>query len=543
MTRNRPARPIRLLVSAAVALAVTASACGTSTPSDHAADADLDASTASPTATSLSSDPDANPSSTTTTSAAGSAGRDGQGQVLVLDGAGGWDGAVPDLPQPPPVPLDEGGADGDDPVPNTDDDFEVQLNPAIKPGGDNAMLAPGAPGCLVQCISKAWVSSVPGTADVDLEVITTTPAKVQVTVGTSHPVIVGQQWAISNPVVVDGNDALATTWNTRLGALDPSTKYHILVRAEDSSGARAYRLGSFTTTSGGPAGGFTNDPSAGGCGTQCITKAWVTQVPGSSDLDIEVRTSHNAVLEVFASTAAPTYTQLPNGKVMPSFPGQAPKATTHNIPSTTMDARLTGLDSDAFHTILVYATDTDGRRSFRIGQVRTGIDTVDVEVAFHEIQLEHMPREQIQFWFDVRADAVYPAQPLSTNSLETGTGTIKLGGPGGSFRYLVRGASGEYIPSIAVVGYARNDGGMWKCAPVVGPSDQITGYILDDCDTTWSTADSGIGGRYADLPNCSAFLGAAAEPGTRCVKLTTGQNMPGNGYPRFSVIASFKILD
>jgi hypothetical protein len=249
------------------------------------------------------------------------------------------------------------------------------------------------------------------------------------------------------------------------------------------------------------------------------------------------------VIEVFASTAAPTHTLLPNGTVMPSFPGQQPKATTHNIPSTTMDARLTGLESDAFHTIIVYATDTDGRRSFRIGQVRTGIDTVDVEVAFHEIQLEHMPRETIQFWFDVRADTVYPAATLSTNYLKVGTGTLKLGGPGGSFRYLVRGASGEYHPNIAVVGYARNDGGIWKCAPVVGPSDQITGYILDDCDTTWSTADSGIGGRYSDLADCSAFLGSAAQPGTRCVKLTTGSNMPGDGYPRFSVVASFRILD
>jgi hypothetical protein len=453
-----------------------------------------------------------------------------------------------DLPQPPkpvPVPLDEGGAELDDETQNTDEEFEVHLNPLIA-HGPQVMVAPGMhPGCSTQCISKALVTSVATSADVDLEVITTTPAKLQVAVGTSSPVILGEQWALLNPSVVEGNDAFATTWTTRLGPLDPSTTYHILVRAEDGSGRRAWRLGSFTTTAGGPGGGFTNDPSLAGCGLQCITKAWATNVAGSADLDIEVATSRPASIEVFASTAPPSHTQLPSGKVLPSYPTSDRKASTNGQLATSLTARMGGLAQDADHHILVLATDAQGRRSFRMGQIRTGHDTRDVQITFHEVKVDHQPHERIELMAGVRGSEgshVFPHDDTSAGSFEVGAGSVV------SFtglQYVVLGASSVYHPYVAVTGYGRNSGGVFDCAPRLGISDQPWGYLsaADPCDTRWSTAMPGIGASYDSLADCAPFGVAGTQPGDRCVRIDTGNNQPGNGYPRFSFVVSFRFLD
>jgi hypothetical protein len=525
-TSRRP-RTVRLLAAIAVALGLLATACGSSPTADGAADADADAT------------------STTDSDADGDAADPSDNEVVVhLDGPG-FD--APQPPANPPVPLDEGGADGHDESPNTDEDFEVQLNPAIKLGPP-VMLAPGMdPGCTVQCITKAWLTSIGHSPDVDIEIVTNTPAKLHVSVGTSSPVVIADQLVLQNPVVVEVNDAFATTWSTRLGPLDPSTKHYILVRAEDANGHRAQRSGSFTTTSGGPSGGFSADHSLGGCGTQCITKAWATSVPGSSDLELEVDTTHDAAIEVWASTAAPTYGQLPNGKVFPTYPAVTPTASTNGQRQSSFATTLTGLAEDTFHTILVHATDSDGRRSFRIGSVRTGFDTKTVQVTFHDVWVHHQPRESIELWFDVDgADgtSVYPTGQMTTGLVDLGSpGTIKLSTENGGFRYFVSDFTGPYHPLVQVQGYARNDGGQWNCPPVVGIRSQLDGYILDDCDTTWSTAASGIGGTMDDLEDCMALGVIGIQPGDRCLRVTTGDNLPGNGYARFDATVSFRILD
>ena len=120
------------------------------------------------------------------------------------------------------------------------------ITPLENPGG---VANPAGPaGCAVQCITSAIVSPGDHTTR-KLNVASNTDAQFQVAVSTDTP-----SWSGTTPsfgaTAFWGNSGLAFAkqWNNAtISELSPATKYHIIVKATDKDGHKAYRVGEFRT--------------------------------------------------------------------------------------------------------------------------------------------------------------------------------------------------------------------------------------------------------------------------------------------------------
>ena len=119
------------------------------------------------------------------------------------------------------------------------------ITPVENPGG---LVNPaGGPGCAVQCITKAVLAPGASATEQALAVTSHTPARFMVWVGTQAP-----QYADGAPHFGDlpalaESDDFVESWDTKLGGLTADHDYHIIVRATDADGNRAYRVGQFHT--------------------------------------------------------------------------------------------------------------------------------------------------------------------------------------------------------------------------------------------------------------------------------------------------------
>jgi hypothetical protein len=164
------------------------------------------------------------------------------------------------------------------------------------------LIAPGISPCATKCILKAQLSTMPGRADISLDVKTNTPAKIVAQVDTREP-------SYSNdgePYYTDPQLKFATPdrrsqWSTVLTPLKPETRYHIVLAAQDAQGGSSFHAGTFKTPKviNQIAG---NEP--GGCSTGCVRSAQLKPRLGSPDVDIEVRTHVPTKLQVLANGAA-----------------------------------------------------------------------------------------------------------------------------------------------------------------------------------------------------------------------------------------------
>jgi hypothetical protein len=176
------------------------------------------------------------------------------------------------------------------------------------PGGFSA--GAGVGGCSGQCITKALLQRNLSSPNVGVQIATNTPAYLSVFVSKIPPVIGPNGPSFGGVAPMDHTDDLRTGWTAQLTPLQPSTKYYIIVRAIDSDGDKAFRYGSFTTTTGevGP-GGLADPAGPAGCSLQCITTAKLTQAAGDkagTEVALDVVSHTEALFQASISRNAPT---------------------------------------------------------------------------------------------------------------------------------------------------------------------------------------------------------------------------------------------
>lgn len=104
------------------------------------------------------------------------------------------------------------------------------------------------PKCHAQCISQAKLTPGSDFSQVHLDVKSTTPARFQVWVSTDAPTQENGAPTFDDPHVVEVSGLeYHESWSAGLEPLEGSTTYYVLVRAEDTDGKVAHRVGTFTT--------------------------------------------------------------------------------------------------------------------------------------------------------------------------------------------------------------------------------------------------------------------------------------------------------
>lgn len=109
-------------------------------------------------------------------------------------------------------------------------------------------LAPIEPKCHAQCISQAMLTPGDDFAVQHLDVTSTTPARFQVWVSTAPPTDDNGVPTFDDPDITEISGLeYHDSWQVDLTPLEGSTTYHIIVRAEDTDGTVAHRVGTFDT--------------------------------------------------------------------------------------------------------------------------------------------------------------------------------------------------------------------------------------------------------------------------------------------------------
>jgi hypothetical protein len=227
--------------------------------------------------------------------------------------------------------------------------------------------AAGGPGitsgtqCAVQCITKALVTATATAAKV--EIATTVPTKLAVSVSKAA----GSPGGLtSQPKTVEmASPALSRT--VFFLNLDPDTTYSIAVKATDAYGQSATRQGTFKTqavkTTG--LGGPDTIDSGLGCSVECITKALFTQTrPYAWMANAELATSTDAKIQFFVSRDKPVEQ---NGALV-AFQIVSSQSSPGYVRS--WPAQVGGLLAGTKYYVVVRATDTQGRASWRQGSFR-----------------------------------------------------------------------------------------------------------------------------------------------------------------------------
>jgi len=102
-------------------------------------------------------------------------------------------------------------------------------------------------GCALECITSGSVQIDGDPNDVEVQVVTNTPAALQVWVSTGAPTWVDDPDAKPLPeTLVYSNENPSTSWTFDVNGLDFDTEYHVVARAFDDHGEH-YRVGTFQT--------------------------------------------------------------------------------------------------------------------------------------------------------------------------------------------------------------------------------------------------------------------------------------------------------
>lgn len=115
--------------------------------------------------------------------------------------------------------------------------------PLANPGG----LQDNEPGCAGTCITRATVTPTDRHDEVRFDIETNSPAAVKVWMSTSEPGWIGDSPVLPDEAIVEPTTGVRTDFSVEKAFLDPETRYHVVVRAEDEYGVD-YQVGDFTTT-------------------------------------------------------------------------------------------------------------------------------------------------------------------------------------------------------------------------------------------------------------------------------------------------------
>ncbi len=392
------------------------------------------------------------------------------------------------------------------------------------------IIAPGISPCATKCITQALLSTLPGRADVSLDVRTNTPADIVVMVDEREPLYSNDDEPYYvDPALKFATESRLSQWTVVLTPLQPDTRYHIVVAARDHLGGVSFQAGTFRT----PkvidqlAG---NEP--GGCAVSCVNQAVLLPRPGGLTYDIEVGTHVPTRLQVLA-----------NGD---------PAAGTGDEFVTAWAAVLE-FEPGTRYEVTLRATDEQGRTV----QHTAIVDTPVVEshqnrvlVTFHHIDVHDDGDDttlnrtgELTFRFEVNGD------PFD-RVLDTGERKVKAPervslddgdrAPGRS----VFVDSAPDLLAIRVQGQERDlHGGLTDFCPAGTPFfDETSGRtVLGDCrEIEWNTAALSIDLHQDQsngvLPACSGFGDGVS--GDLCVVIDAiGDD------PRFTVFITIDFLD
>jgi len=147
------------------------------------------------------------------------------------------------------TPL-EAGADYDLVFEAIDQDGQRQVHtttvttrtPLDSPGG----LQTNQPGCAGTCIVEATVTPTERPDEVRFDVTTNTPASVRIWMSTTAPQWVDDVPTLPAEAIVEPTLGIKQEFSVEKAFLEPSSWYHVIVRAEDDHGVD-YQVGTFAT--------------------------------------------------------------------------------------------------------------------------------------------------------------------------------------------------------------------------------------------------------------------------------------------------------
>lgn len=397
---------------------------------------------------------------------------------------------------------------------------------------DELTAGEGVGGCSNQCIVSALLQYHWQSPNVDLDVVTDTPAKIRVYVSKNAPVIDDDGVQFDDVAPVDTSAAGMLEWTARLEPLDAATDYHIMVTATDADGEMSTRIGSFRTIT--PAenpDGIAEPGGDSGCATQCITKALLTTGADYSVKHIAVETHTPALMQVSVSRDAPAF----DGSV-PSFEDSDVWLRSGLQPKPSWNTDITGLFADTTYHIIVRAEDDQQRSSYRVGQFHTAkAPTFDIGLTLVGIRVhddgDNAGKGEVSFgWAVGDADVAYKGER------KVDDGDWVTFSPEASHwpLYNVSGA----LPTIRVAALERDFALGYCSAGIVVP--QSMGQH-EDCGYKWNVASSGI--VFAEgidaLPSCAEFGLDPEWAELRCMALESVAN--GDDYPVITAIVAVQM--
>ena len=402
------------------------------------------------------------------------------------------------------------------------------------PGGFSA--GAGVGGCSGQCITKAVLKRNLSSPNVGVQIATNTPAYLSVFVSKNPPVIGPNGPSFGGVAPMDHTDDLRTGWTAQLAPLQPSTQYHVIVRAIDADGDKAFRYGSFTTTSGqvGP-GGLANPAGPAGCSLQCITTAKLTQAAGDkagTEVGLDVVSHTEALFQASFSRNAPT---VQAG--VPTFADTDAWATSGLQYAKAWQTPLTGLAPATKYYIVVRAEDKQARVSYRSGSFTTATSpTVTASFALVSVHIDQdgdtIGRGEISLGWRVgdTTVATFAERKRDDGDLVTF----------GTTPWAEQVPMAGFLPTVYVSATERDPDGLVElCTMGTGVPDQSGRN--DDCDVKWNAAGSGLvqPAQLAGLPSCDGFATGDRFPGYRCLTISTVPN--GEDYPSITAVVAIRL--
>ena len=389
-------------------------------------------------------------------------------------------------------------------------------------------------GCGNQCITTAWLSPRPNSADVGLELRSHTSARYEVYVRPAASSAGGFLAVNTTPWTTSPGDH-HIEWTTTLSPLQPDTRYQIEVRAIDEDGHVSSRSTTFRTAD--PVDQLAgNDPDPA-CSYQCITEAVVTPTGSFDEVAIEISTNSPAEITVLYGTSAVQW----NGTT-PSIPSAA-TTTSPDDQTTSWTPVLDGLDGDTTYNVIVRAEDTYGRRSHQVGSFHTEDEPPrSVEVTFEQVVIQYDGDKDVIFpnkgeltfrwgvdnlWWDSRSEHKHDGGDRFT--LDEGDTTILVAFDNETARILTITGGERDRDNNLCQAYDNSDGDLWRRP------------FIDCNERTWNPApDSFTLEDVENLPFCSEFHMTGHKATDRCAALSTPDR--GNDHPRFTAYVRFHFL-
>lgn len=387
--------------------------------------------------------------------------------------------------------------------------------------GRSGTLDSGLIGCQLECVTSAVLTSSPSGPDVVLDLATNVPAHLEVYV----------RDADGGPTERFDSPGFRMVWSMPIAPLEPDTTYDMAVLVEDRGENTREILHRFTT----PAvlDGFATD--ATGCQLECLTVGTVRPDGAPNDVEVHVESNSPAALQVFFTTAEPTWIDDPTAKPPPESHvfGNDNHAT-----SWTFDVK--DLEYDTLYHVVAIGRDEHGEHHL-VGTFRTGTrPSIDVLVKFEQVTILHdgdpgADRGEIELrWgFDDWVLGGRSEEKLSEVTLDLRGNTVKV------FRF---DPTTQSIPNFHVSATERDADGLAEYCTF-----DIRGlepHYSSSCDRRRNVAHHGgpIGmEEILALPRCLDW-GIIAGDDARCIAIGTATF--GSDHPQYvhlSAIVSFYV--